>query len=131
MASALAALANASIVFQVAKAGVVTDPATGNVSAVTETVTVSLFLREERTDVIAYPGIDVGTVSYSGYAIDPQTLDSRIVVGTTGTLTFGDEAGGEVTVKELRTPYGKSGLLGAALANALGERIVLVATGQR
>lgn len=128
MASALSALANASVTFQVAGTGVVTDPETGNVSPAPGTVTASLFLKAERVDVIRYPGVDTSEILYDGFAID--VLDSRVLVGTKGTLTFAGEAVVECEVKAVRIPYGKTGLLGSTLNSALGERIQLVSRGQ-
>jgi hypothetical protein len=139
MASALSALANATATFSVAGVGVVTDPETGNVNAAAASVTASFFLRVARvegvisrlrgTDQFRYPGIDTTGLVYEGYAVD--ALDPRIVVGTTGTLTFAGESPIECEVTELRQPYGNSGLLGEVLTSALGERIQLLAVGQR
>ena len=130
MASALSALANATATFRVAGTGVVTDPETGNVAPANTTVTVALFLRAETVTMLRYPGVDQVTTVYDGYAVDPTALDARIVVGTTGTLTFAGEDSVPCAVKELRMPYGNTGLIGATLAAVLGERIRLVSEGQ-
>lgn len=128
MASALSALANATAVFHVAGTGVVTDPETGNVSPAGATVTASLFLKAERVEVLRYPGVDTAETLYEGYAID--ALDSRIVVGTTGTLTFAGEEAVDCEVKAVRLPYGNTGLLGSTLNSVLGEKLQLVSRGQ-
>lgn len=128
MASALAALANATAVFTVAGTGVVTDPDTGNVSPAQASVTASLFLKAERVEVLRYPGVDTAETLFEGYAVAP--LDSRIQVGTVGTLTFAGEPAVDCEVKAVRLPYGKTGLLGATLNSALGERVQLVSRGQ-
>lgn len=130
MASALAALKNASATFQVAQQGVVTDPETGNVKAVETAVTVDLFLKAQNVDYTALPGIELVDTVYEGYALAPQTLPAGVVVGTHGELIFAGEDAVECEVLELRLPYGNTGLLGATLASALGERVRLVARGQ-
>jgi hypothetical protein len=129
MATALSALANATATFQVAGTGVVTDPATGNVLAVTQTVTVPLFLKGERVQVTPFPGVDAADAVYEGYAT--EALDARVLVGSKGTLVFGSADATECEVLALRLPYGDSGLIGPVLNRALGERIVLVVRGQR
>lgn len=128
MASALSALSNATATFQVAGTGVITDPETGNVSPAGATVTVALFLSATQTRVLRYPGIDGAETIYDGYALD--VLDSRITVGSTGTLTFAGETAVECEVKAVRLPYGKTGLLGSTLNSVLGEKIQIVARGQ-
>lgn len=128
MASALSALSNASATFTVAGAGVVTDPETGNVSPANAAVTVALYLKAERQELVRYPGVDTAETLYDGYALAP--LDSRVQIGTTGTLTFAGETPVTCEVKGVRLPYGKTGLLGTTLSAALGERIQLVSRGQ-
>lgn len=128
MASALSALANATATFEVAGTGVVTDPDTGNVSPAGATVTVALFLRAERIETITYPGIDQTSTIYDGYALAP--LDSRIVIGTQGRITFAGEEAAACEVKALRLSYGGEGLIGETLAAVLGERIQLISRGQ-
>lgn len=128
MASALAALQNASATFQVAQQGVITDPETGNVLAVSAAVTVDLFLKAQNVDYTALPGIELVDTVYEGYAL--TTLPAGVVVGSRGSLAFGGEAAVDCEVLELRLPYGSTGLLGATLASALGERVRLVARGQ-
>lgn len=131
MASALASLANATVTFEVAGTGVVTDPATGNVMAAGASVVASLFLKAEKVGYTALPGVDVVDTVYSGYATSPMALDPRIVIGTSGTLTFAGEAAVPCEVMELRLPYGGEGLIGGTLAGVLGQSIRLVARGQR
>lgn len=128
MTSALKALENASVTFQVAGAGTVTDPATGNVTATGATVTATFFLKAENLAVQTYPGVNAVETIYDGYAMEP--LDARIVVGTQGTITFAGEAAAPCEVTGVRTPYGKTGLLGATLGASLGERIQLTARSQ-
>mgnify|MGYP006273426981 CR=1 FL=1 len=130
MASALSALANATATFEVAGTGVVTDPDTGNVTPAGATVTVQLFLRAETVTMLRYPGIDQVTTVFDGYAVDPTALDARIVVGTVGILNFADEGAVPCMVKELRLPYGNTGLIGQTLATVLGEHIRLVSEAQ-
>lgn len=130
MASALAALANASVSFDVEDVGVTTDPETGNVKAVTRTVTMSLYLSVERVEVEAYPGVNTVDTVYQGYALEPTAFDPHVCVGSRGVLTFAGEAPVPCTVLELRTPYGNNGLIGGVLSAVLGERIKLLTRGQ-
>lgn len=130
MASALASLKNATVTFYVATSGVVTDPDTGNVTAAVTTVNVDCYLKAQTVDYTPFPGVDTTEVIYEGYAVSPQSLPPEVLVGTPGSLAFGTEASVDCEVLELRLPYGTTGLLGATLANALGERVRLVARGQ-
>lgn len=131
MASALRSLANASVVFTVPSIGMKTDPDTGNVTAATATVTVSLFLKAEKISSTALPGVDVFDTLYEGYAVDPTTIDNGVVPGSEGVLTFGNEDPVSCEVISLRAPYGDTGLLGTTLNAVLGEKVQLLAKGQR
>lgn len=132
MASAISALANASVVFTVPAGGTstVTDAVTGNVTPATTTLTVSAYLKAESTRAINFTGVDVEEVEFEGYAVDPQVLDARVVSGTEGSLTF-DGAEWEVEVVGVRQPYGATGLIGATLRSTLGDKLRLRARGQR
>lgn len=130
MASALAALKNATVTFFVATSGVVTDPDTGNVSAAVTSVSVDCYLKAQTVDYTPFPGVDTTEVVYEGYAVSPQSLPPEVLVGTRGSLVFGQEAAVDCEVLELRLPYGTTGLLGETLSKALGERLRLVARGQ-
>lgn len=127
MASALTALANATATFTVAGVGTVTDPDTGNVRALEETVTVSCFLKADRQRGFEYPGVEVLQSTFDGYAL--TALDSRIVIGTKGVLLFGEEEVVDCEVVGLRYPFGSTGLVGQTLGAALGERIQLISRG--
>lgn len=130
MASALASLKNATVTFQVATSGVVTDPDTGNVRASITTVSVDCYLKAQTVDYTAFPGVDTTDIIYEGYALSPQALPAGVVVGTLGSLAFSQEEAVECEVLELRLPYGTTGLVGATLSSALGQRLRLVARGQ-
>lgn len=130
MASALTALANATATLQVAAAGVVTDAATGNVSAAQQPVALSLFLKAEQVAYRQFPGVEVTDTLYEGYVVDPQVLPAGVVVGTRGTLAFAGQPAIDCEVLEARLPYGATGVIGAALQGALGDRVRLVARGQ-
>jgi hypothetical protein len=130
MASAILALANATAVFDVAGTGVVTDPDTGNVSPAAATVSVEMFLRAETIEITRYPGVDQLDTLYEGYAVVPMAFDSRVQVGSQGTLTFAGEDPVRCEVKALRLPYGNTGLLGETLAAVLGEKVQLISRGQ-
>lgn len=123
MASALSALSNATATFSVATTGVLTDPVTGNVRPAEASVSVDLFLKSERQTGVGFPGVEIAETLFDGYAL--TALDSRITEGTSGVLNFAGEGAVEVEVVALRTPYGKTGLLGQTLNAALGERIQL------
>lgn len=130
MASALSAVANATAVFTVASVGVYTDPATGNVLPAEKQVEVSLFLKATTVNEVVYPGVNQTTTIYEGYAVSPTAFDPAIGVLSTGTLTFAGETPVPFEVLSLRTPYGKTGLIGSILNSTLGESIKLVARGQ-
>lgn len=124
MASALASFANASAVFTVPTTGTTTDARTGNVIPNTTTVTVSLYLRQGSRDTSSdFPGADTDVDSFEGYAVSPQALDSRIIPGTTGTLTFAGQAAARCEVLNARYPYGATGTIGATTQSAIGDRI--------
>jgi hypothetical protein len=128
MASALASLANATAVFTVVDAagGVVTDPTTGNVSPATETLSVTMYLRQGSITPADLQGVQVDAEVFEGYAIAPQALDARIVTGTQGTLTFASDAAARCSVARVRHPYGTSGLLGSTLQSVLGDKVRIV-----
>jgi hypothetical protein len=130
MASALSAVANATAVFKVATTGVYTDPATGNVLPADKDVTVTLFLKATTVNEVVYPGVNQTTTIYEGYAVSPTAFDPAIGVLSTGTLTFAGESPVPFEVLSLRTPYGKTGLIGTILNSTLGESIKLVARKQ-
>jgi hypothetical protein len=129
MASALVALENATLVFTVPASGTTTDADTGNVLANTETVTVSAFLKGESVAETTFPGVNVITVLYEGYVTSGE-LDSRVKVGTAGTVAFAGQDATECEVLEVRLPYGESGLLGSILSDALGVKVRLASRTQ-
>lgn len=126
MASALAALANASVSLTVPTSGTTTDADTGNIVPVTETLTYSVFLRSAAPAVDELPGINAETTVYEGYCVSPQVLNSRVVVGTTGTLNFSGQGSWVCQVLRARHEYGTTGVIGETLQGALGDRIRLV-----
>lgn len=125
MASALAALANATATFQVAGTGVMTDPETGNVVPVPSSVAVSLFLKADPREARQFPGVNVIETVYSGYAVNPANLDAKIRTGTQGTVTFSNGDAVDCEVVSVRAPYGNQGIIGEVLCSALGDSIVL------
>lgn len=124
--SALFALVNATVEFRVAGAGVVTDPETGNVSPTVELQTHKAFLKAVNVDPTIYPGVDVDGIVYEGYVVDPQVLDEKVRVGSTGLLTFGTAEPVEFKVLRARIGYGNLGALGARLSESLGTKITLL-----
>lgn len=125
MASALTAVKNAVVTFQVAGVGTVTDPATGNVSPSSKSLSYDAFLKAVSVDPQVYPGVNVDAILYEGYVIKPLELDDRIAVGTEGTLLFGTAPAVEFEVVRARLGYGNTGALGERLATILGTRITL------
>lgn len=125
--SALFALVNATVKFRVAGAGVVTDPETGNVSPTVELQTHKAFLKAVNVDPTTYPGVNTNALVYEGYVVDPQVLDPKVQVGSTGTLAFGSAGEVEFEVLRARMGYGDLGAVGARLSDALGTKITLLA----
>ena len=123
MTSALAGLANATAVFQLATVGTTTDATTGNVVPNTENVTVSLYLRQGSTNSTNLPGVDADVEIYEGYAVSPQALDARIKPGVIGTLNFASQGAVECEVINTRFPYGSTGTIGSTLQQVLGDKI--------
>lgn len=128
MASALQALSNATAIFSLPAAGTVTD-ARGNVIPATETVTVTLYLRQggiafeggvSDTDL---PGIEAETQTFEGYAVNPQELDPRIIRGTVGTLSLSGDTPRRCEVADVGYPYGTAGLIGETVLSVLGTKI--------
>jgi hypothetical protein len=126
MTSALAAVANASVTFDVATTGTVVDPFTGNVLPRTETVTVTCYLRQGSPAITDLAGVNVAGDTFSGYAVAPQALDARVVPGTLGTLTFDGQTPARCVVQEARGPYGTTGLIGSTLQQVLGDKLQIV-----
>lgn len=126
MASALTALKNATVVFTVSDAGTTVDPATGNVTANTATISYDLYLRKSASSERDQPGVDVVSATYEGYCIAPQALDPRIRQGTAAKLTFSADAAEDCVVDDLRFNYGTTGLLGQTLQSVLGDKVRLV-----
>lgn len=125
MTSALTALANATAVFTVPTVGVNTDAVTGNVRPNTETVTVTLYLRQSSPSPSDLPGVDSDVDVFEGYAINPQALDARVKPGVRGTLNFASQGAVNCEVIASRYPYGSTGLLGNTIQQVLGDRIRL------
>lgn len=125
MTSALAALANATATFAVPTVGTFTDPTTGNIIPATESITVSLYLRQGGTNGSDFPGVDTEVETYEGYAVSPQALDARIKPGVTGTLNFAGQGAVTCEVLNTRFPYGSTGLLGTTVQQVLGDKIRL------
>lgn len=126
MTSALAALANATASFSLPTTGTVTDPATGNVTPVVESLQVTLYLRQGSINETDLPGVDAAAVAFEGYAISPQALDARIKRGVIGTVTFSSNDAQPCEVVDVAFPFGKTGLIGGTLQQVLGDRIRLV-----
>jgi len=126
MTSALAGLANASAVFTLPTVGTITDPTTGNITPATETVSVTLYLRQGGSNGSNLPGIDADVETFEGYAVSPQALDARIKPGITGTLNFASQGSVACEVISSRFPYGSTGTIGSTLQQVLGDKIRLV-----
>jgi hypothetical protein len=129
VASAFSALQNSTITLTVPAAGVVTDAGTGNVRPATATVTLSAWLKAENVAETTYPGVNVITTLYEGY-VTSGALDSRVQVGTLGTVAFAGATAVDCEVLEARLPYGETGVLGAVLTSALGSKLRLASRAQ-
>lgn len=124
--SALLPLANASVVFEVAGVGVVTDPETGNVSPQIATVSYRAFLKAANVDPLVLPGVNADGVVYEGYVVEPVVLDPRVGVGSTGMLEFGTASPVRFEVLKARMGYADTGVLGERLTASLGTKITLL-----
>ena len=125
MTSALASLANASLVLTLPSAGTTTDSATGNVVVNTTTQTLSAYLKQASPITTDFPGIDVDGDVYEGY-ITSGTPDSTVNRGTIGTIAFAGQAAQRCIVLDLDYPYGSTWLLGGTLRSALGAKVRLI-----
>jgi hypothetical protein len=123
MTSALAGLANASAVFTLPTVGTTVDAKTGNVLPATESVTVSLYLRQVTLTTTDLPGVDADVEIFEGYAVNPQALDARINPGITGTVNFSSQGAIKCEVINSRFPYGSTGTIGSILQGVLGDKI--------
>lgn len=123
MTSALTSLANATAVFLLPTVGTVTDPDTGNIVPASESVSVTLYLRQGNTNGSDLPGVDANVEVFEGYAVSPQALDARIKPGITGTLNFAGQGAVACEVINTRFPYGSTGTIGATLQQVLGDKI--------
>lgn len=122
MASALLALSNASATFSLPTVGTVTD-ARGNVVPATESVTVTLYLRQSNITDTDLPGIEAEAQAFEGYAVNPQELDPRIIRGTVGTLSLSGDTARRCEVADVGYPYGTTGLVGETVLGVLGTKI--------
>jgi hypothetical protein len=129
VASAFSALQNATVTFTLPATGVVTDAGTGNVRPNTTTVTLSAWLKAENVAETTYPGVNIITTLYEGY-VTSGALDSRVQVGTLGTVAFAGQSAVSCEVLEARLPYGETGVLGAVLTTALGTKLRLASRAQ-
>lgn len=122
MASALTALANATATFNLPTVGTTTD-LYGNVIPATESVTVSLYLRQSTPQDTTLPGVNAAVEVYEGYAVTPMALDARIKPGTSGTLSFSNDTAASCEVLATSYPYGTTGLIGSTVQQVLGDKI--------
>lgn len=129
VASAFAALENATVTFTVPAGGTTVDAETGNVFAATTTVAVDAWFKAENVAETTYPGVNVITTLYEGY-VTSGALDGRVKIGTVGSLVFAGQDPVECEVLEARLPYGETGLLGSVLTAALGVKLRLASRTQ-
>jgi hypothetical protein len=116
---------NASARFTVPSSGTITD-AHGNKRAGTEDLTYLLYLREDVGDKQRnYPGVDVISSTLDGYVVYPSKLDPRIIPGTTGYLTFGNDQEAKCVVLDARFEFGSTGAIGSLLQQVLGDSIMI------
>lgn len=125
MASALAALANATVTFEVPGTGTTVEVDTGNVVPVKETLTVSCYLKQGSVGQEEMPGIFISQTFYEGYTVEPAVLDARVRAGTKGTIAFSGGASCYCVVLQT-SPLGTQGLLGSILSATMGTALRLV-----
>lgn len=123
MASPFTIVENATATFTLPTSGTVED-AYGNVLPATTTTDVTLFLKASPQAETTLPGVDATTTILSGYAVDPMTLDARIIRGTTGTLSWQGKTW-QFDVEGTNETYGGDGFIATTLSTYRGDDIRL------
>jgi len=118
-------LANAIAVFTLPATGTITDNL-GNVRPATTTQTVSMFLKAQPPTVTDFPGVEASSITVEGWAVAPMAVDSRVIPGTRGTITFGSLASSPCEVVSLNHQYGSTGFIGSLLKTTLGDALRIV-----
>jgi hypothetical protein len=124
VASPFTQVANATATFSLPAAGTITD-SLGNVTPATTTYTASLFLRSDPASQPAdLPGVDPTATTLTGYAVNPQALNTAIQRGTRGTMAWQGKTW-TVEVQGRNERYGDSGLIADLLTTFRGDDIRL------
>jgi len=126
MATAFHPYSNATVIFQIPTATLVTDPTTGNQRPVIDPVPVRAFLKFRKTagepQQLGTPEV---TTVFEGRATEAipatviETTPVQVQLDEDTTIWSG-------TVQTLRAPYGAGGI-GATIAEIAGEAIVITA----
>lgn len=123
MASPFTVVENATATFALPADGVTTD-SLGNVIPATTSYEVDLFLKASPQTVNDLPGIEPTTTVLEGYAVDPMALDSRIVKGTTGTISWQGQTW-SFDVAGVNERYGITGFIATTLTAYRGDDLRL------
>jgi len=133
MANPFAFIANATITLSLPGQTLVTDPETGNISAVTATASYRVFTKIDRDANIEYEvGADTSATIYIGYLADSDPLKqawpSSTTVGTIASLLMdGDAEPYEARFTMVNGLYGLAGI-GAILPPSVRSKFQLTAT---
>lgn len=123
--SALQPFSNATVIFQIPTATLVTDPATGNQRPVIDPVPVRAFLKFKKvTEAQTIGAVQVETI-FSGRAT--AAIPAAVVEATPVRLQLDGESTIWVgVVQSLRAPFGAGGI-GATVSAIAGEAIEIAA----
>ncbi len=129
MATAFHPYSNATVIFQIPTATLVTDPTTGNQRPVIDPVPVRAFLKFRKTagepQQLGTPEV---TTVFEGRAT--EAIPATVIETTPVQIQLDDEATiWAGTVQSVRLPYGAGGL-GATIAAIAGESLVIHARRQ-
>jgi hypothetical protein len=123
--SPFAAIANATITFQIPARGATTTDDVGNVVTATAPFKVVVYLKKlnllSASRIRPMPGLDDKSTYYEGYAINPMRLPAEIKVGAKAPATLGRESG-FFLINEINADFGSDGI-GALLEAAAGTKI--------
>nr|WP_290224176.1 hypothetical protein [Trichocoleus desertorum] len=123
--SPFAAIANATITFQIPARGAATTDDVGNVVLTTAPLKVVAYLKklnlQSASRIRPLPGLDDKSIYYEGYAINPMRLPAEIKVGMKAPVMMGRDSG-FFLINEINADFGSDGI-GALLEAAAGTKI--------
>ncbi|MEP0873611.1 hypothetical protein NDA01_28025 [Trichocoleus desertorum AS-A10] len=125
MTSPFAAIANATITFQIPAGGTATTDDVGNVVVATAPLEVVVYLKklnlQSASRIRPLPGLDDKSTYYEGYAVSPMQLPPEVKTGAKAPATLGRESG-FFLLNEVNADFGSSGI-GAILEATTGTKI--------